>query len=350
VTIFFNLALFVLDLMALEHVRRFRTVANWRFTMLALIMIDVLAAGVLAIDHFDFIRYLSYVVFLHGSALSIGSAVILWKVKKSFAIFLGVCPFVLGALCCHIFLIEPFWLEVSYRRISSPKISRAFRIVVLADLQTDRFGEYERGVFRRAMEEKPDLILLAGDYIQAPYERYGAIGREINGFLREIDFGAPYGVFAVQGNVDPPYWHDIFTGLNVTLVDVRKTFDLGALRLTCLGLGESYHTRTEVGNSDPGKFHLVLGHVPNFALGRIEGDLLVAGHTHGGQVRIPIIGPIITHARVPNAWTSGLTLLPSGAILLASRGIGMERGYAPRMRFFCRPELVVIDLVPDDRK
>ena len=37
---------------------------------------------------------------------------------------------------------------------------------MLADLQTDKFGDYERGVLRRVMEEKPDLILLAGDYIQ----------------------------------------------------------------------------------------------------------------------------------------------------------------------------------------
>jgi uncharacterized protein len=50
---------------------------------------------------------------------------------------------------------------------------------------------------------------------------------------------------------------------------------------------------------------------------------------------------------VPNSWAAGLTALPSGAKLIVSRGIGMERAYAPRMRFLCRPELLVIDLEPE---
>ena len=87
--------------------------------------------------------------------------------------------------------------------------------------------------------------------------------------------------------------------------------------------------------------------MPNFALGEIPADLLVAGHTHGGQVRLPWIGPMITHSRIPHAWAAGLTELPGGGKLLVSRGIGMERGFAPPMRFLCRPELMVIDLVPE---
>ena len=155
-------------------------------------------------------------------------------------------------------------------------------------------------------------------------------------------------MFAVRGNTDSPGWHEIFSGLEVTIVDARQSFDLGDLRLTCLGLGESYNTAIEITNRRPDRFHLVLGHVPNFALGQIEADLLVAGHTHGGQVRIPGIGPIITHSRIPLAWAAGLTPLPGGGKLLVSRGIGMERGYAPPMRFLCRPELVVIDLENGD--
>lgn len=202
-------------------------------------------------------------------------------------------------LAYYVFLIEPFWLEISYWQITSPKIDRTFRIVVLADLQTDCFRDYERGVLRRVMDEKPDLILLAGDYIQAPYEQYLAIRGEINAFLQEIRFYAPYGIFAVKGNVDAYDWHEIFKGTSTTAVDANKTFDLGLLRLTCLSLGESYNIGAKVSNPDPGKLHIVLGHVPNFALGRIEGDLFIAGHTHGGQVRVPLIGPIVTLSQIP---------------------------------------------------
>jgi uncharacterized protein len=91
----------------------------------------------------------------------------------------------------------------------------------------------------------------------------------------------------------------------------------------------------------------VLGHCPQFAMGNVEADLLLAGHTHGGQVRLPWIGPLTTGCAVPRSWAAGLTELPGGRKLIVSRGTGMERGCAPRIRFLCRPELVVIDLVPE---
>ena len=128
-------------------------------------------------------------------------------------------------------------------------------------------------------------------------------------------------------------------------VYATQSFDLGDLQLTCLSLWDSYDTGPKIPTAPPDRFHLVLGHVPNFALGDIPADLLVAGHTHGGQVRLPWIGPIITHSRIPHAWAAGLTELPGGGKLLVSRGIGMERKFAPPMRFLCRPELIVIDLV-----
>ena len=85
-------------------------------------------------------------------------------------------------------------------------------------------------------------------------------------------------------------------------------------------------------------------------------DLLLAGHVHGGQVRLPFWGPVLTLTSVPRSWAVGRTDFDGGATaggawdggrtLIVSRGIGMERGEAPRLRFLCRPELVVVDLVP----
>ena len=94
----------------------------------------------------------------------------------------------------------------------------------------------------------------------------------------------------------------------------------------------------------------MLGHCPDFALGDVHADLLVAGHCHGGQVRLPFWGALVTFSRVPRAWTGGeLIQRPGGGRLLISRGIGMERGRAPRLRFLCRPQLVVIDVLPAAR-
>jgi hypothetical protein len=82
-------------------------------------------------------------------------------------------------------------------------------------------------------------------------------------------------------------------------------------------------------------------------MGHIEADLLLAGHTHGGQVRLPWIGTLTTGCLVPRAWAAGMTELPNGGKLIVSRGTGRERGESPQIRFLCRPELVVIDLVPE---
>ena len=61
---------------------------------------------------------------------------------------------------------------------------------------------------------------------------------------------------------------------------------------------------------------------------------------------IPGFGPPVTFSAVPRDWAVGLTLLPWGGDLYVSRGIGMERFDAPRVRFDCRPELAILDLVP----
>jgi predicted MPP superfamily phosphohydrolase len=49
---------------------------------------------------------------------------------------------------------------------------------------------------------------------------------------------------------------------------------------------------------------------------------------------------------VPRSWAAGVTRLVNGATLIVSRGVGMERGSAPRLRFLCRPELVIIEVLP----
>ena len=73
----------------------------------------------------------------------------------------------MSLIAADAFLIEPEWLEVSHVEIPSAKLSRPCRIVVLADFQADRIGPYERRVIRSVAEAKPDVVLLAGDYLQA---------------------------------------------------------------------------------------------------------------------------------------------------------------------------------------
>ena len=193
----------------------------------------------------------------------------------------------------------------------------------------------------------PDLILLAGDYIQVrDPEEYQDQGRALNQIMGTENLSAKLGIYAVRGNVDRNSWKEIFRGLDIRLFDETEAVDLGPIMLTGVGWVDSANPSLQIEGYE--KFHIVLGHSPNFSLGGVEGDLLLAGHTHGGQVQLPGIGPLLTISVVPRTWASGLTEIDPGKYLLVSNGIGLERGYAPRMRFLCRPEVILITLKPAD--
>ncbi len=245
------------------------------------------------------------------------------------------------------FGVEPRWLEVTHHAFGSARIERPLRIVLLADVQTDRVGAYERRVLERAARLEPDLVLFAGDYVQISSDDPASSEAELLA-LREAVLAAGFaprlGAFAVRGDVDAAGWQRAFDGTGVRALDGSETLDLGELRLTALSLADS---RRLAHTPEPGdRFHVVLGHAPDFALGEVPADLLLAGHCHGGQVRLPFLGPPLTLSRIPRHMTSGAHRLPSGATLIVSRGIGLERAGAPPLRFNCRPELVVIDLLP----
>jgi uncharacterized protein len=92
---------------------------------------------------------------------------------------------------------------------------------------------------------------------------------------------------------------------------------------------------------------ILLGHNPNFvaSLGQSAGPatLALAGHTHGGQVVLPFVGPLYTKTRLPRRYASGVHDL-QGVTLHVSAGVGMERGAAPQIRFLCPPEICILEL------
>ncbi|MHB1036534.1 MAG: metallophosphoesterase [Pirellulales bacterium] len=345
ISLLYNALMAVGDLGGLALLRRRPTFVRAFLVSAGLAFPAAVLALLLGETAFGSFRLLAYGVFGHGTAFLAGAAVVLWRPRRKTALACAAAAVCLALVAMDAFWFEPTWLEVSHLRLESAKLRRAVKIVVIADLQTDEIGAYERDVFRRAMDEKPDLILLAGDYLHASPSRRAELARELGSYLKEIGFAAPLGVYAIEGNIDPPDWPDSFAGLPVTIVRQTRTFDLGEFDLTCLGLRDSLDTSLSVAESK--RFHVVLGHSPNFAMGRVPADLLLAGHTHGGQVRLPWIGPLMTLSNVPRRWAAGVTELGGGRTLVVSRGIGVERGYAPRLRFLCRPELVVVELAPE---
>lgn len=313
-----------------------------------ILALAVLGAALAPSDRFDgglfaFLGLLAWGVFLHGEILLLGGAWLLRK-RRLVARALVLLASVLALAALDGFVIEPHWLATTTYRITSAEITRPIRIVLLADLQTDRVGVYEEFVLREAAALRPDLVLLSGDYIQADEHSYGAELEALKRAIEASELKPPLGVFAVEGNVDRPSWTELFGGLAGRAFTETESLRVGELTITGLSYLDSFDSNLVL--QPESSFHLVLGHAPDYARGDVPADLLVAGHTHGGQVRLPFLGPIMTLSSVPRRWADRHTELGGGRHLVVSRGIGMERGHAPRVRFLCRPELVVIELEP----
>ena len=153
----------------------------------------------------------------------------------------------------------------------------------------------------------------------------------------------------VEGDVEDKLnedWHKLFNGLPTTILDPSDRTFWKDWEIIGLTRNDSMYGRV-LNRTNQERFTIIIGHNPNFAIQRPEADLYLAGHTHGGQVNLPWIGPLITFSDVPNDQAQGRSELDNGATLIVSRGIGMERVDAPRIRFMCAPEIVVIDVLPE---
>ena len=305
----------------------------------------LLPLALVADSPFALIRLWCWGAFVHGVIWLCATAIIFRQSARWFTRVCTLFVILLIGIGVDAFLIEPFWLEITTYELKSPRISKKIRVALLADIQTDHITSWERSVLERMMEARPDLILIAGDTLQLRQESWTREREAFRRIWRETKVRAPLGVVVVGGNTDTDAWPTIYERLGVHIARQTQVIDLDSVVITGLSEMESFNTYAHVQRTDD-RYHIVLGHSPDFALGHVDADLLVAGHTHGGQVQIPFLGPILTFSQIPRTWADGSTRLSDDQILIVSRGIGMERLDAPRIRFWCRPQLVFIDLIP----
>ena len=318
-----------------------------RIAEIGFLMLLGVCSFLLGENRFGDIRLLAYGFFIHLPVfIALSSLVSRYRgmrVSRWIFVFVGV----IAITGIDAFYIEPQWLAVRHVGIKTPKLTKPMTLAVLADIQTDTVGTYESEALRRTCLEQPDLILFAGDYIQTQQsDSYRKETRALNDILRRLPCNPQYGIVAIEGNIDLPGWTKIFDDLptSVSRTDEAKTYRFGEIVLTTLSWDSSMNTGLSL--PDQQGFHIVLGHAPDYSLGHNTADLLLAGHTHGGQIQIPFLGPLISLSGVPRRWASGVTELGGGRRLIVSNGVGLERGFAPRMRFWCRPEVIVIHLGP----
>ena len=299
--------------------------------------------------------------FLFGEMILLAFVVALmhWKVtRRGRAITLVVAGLALFAVYIDAYHVEPRMLRVRLHAVDRAggvaAGARTIRILHVTDIQTPAIGAHEERALRIGLAQRPDLIVMTGDYVQdelgRPTEERAK--HDLRALMARIGFEAPLGVFATEGDAGLPC-RNVFEGTAVRcLVDESAEVplpDTGALILTGLS-GRRGRVRDPawlarlMGQGPQGDHRIFISHAPDFvdAMPRPV-DLILAGHTHGGQVVIPLLGPPRTASRLPRRYAGGLNDY-RGIPLHVSRGVGMERGFAPPVRFLCPPEICVLDV------
>jgi hypothetical protein len=218
----------------------------------------------------------------------------------------------------------------------------------------ERLTRRERALIERVNRLDADYVLLTGDYLNFSYvgeERAVHDARQVLGSLR-----ARQGIYAVRGThqVDPNWLLPVLLeGLPVRwLRNEHLTHRRDGLSLTFAGASCTRRTEIDVPAVEQAlagipqdAFTVLLYHTPErVSQAQAAGvDLYLAGHTHGGQIRLPLYGALLTGTETGKRYEMG-RYEAGDLTLYVSRGLGMEGMAAPRARFLCPPEITCIDL------
>jgi predicted MPP superfamily phosphohydrolase len=258
-----------------------------------------------------------------------------------------------GALCVlYGRFVEPRWIEVTTTRIETKRLARdhrGVRIVHLSDIHSEETPLVEERLPALVAGLRPDLIVFTGDAVNEP--QGAPVFRRCLTDLAKI---AP--TFCVKGNWDAglPPDVELFRGTGARELDgTSAAVDVAGAQVRIVGAGFF----SDLAGLSPALAALpadgpavLLYHCPypdvipaRFA-SRV--DLMCAGHVHGGQVALPVYGALLTLSKFGKKFERGLYRLDEGPAMYVSRGIGMQGGGSPRVRFCARPEVALIELVP----
>jgi uncharacterized protein len=257
---------------------------------------------------------------------------------------------ILGLLLVYM-LIEPYRLRVNRLEFVDADIPAAFdgvTIAFLADIHHGPWFSLRRldRVVAAVNELHPDIVLLGGDYVHrspryiAPcYGKLAALAPRI-------------GAFAVLGNHD--HWEgadasrQAMAKAGITLLDNRGEWvSIGDARIKLGGVGDLWDDRQDpeptIGDAKEDDFVILLSHNPDYAdeIRTDKIDLMLCGHTHGGQVTLfgrwaPIV-PLRHHRQ---KYRAGLVENGHTKVYITT-GVGTV---TPPIRLFCRPEIALITL------
>jgi hypothetical protein len=264
--------------------------------------------------------------------------------RRTKSVLVGFLACTIFAIAADAFVIEPNWMEVTRHRVSAP-VTSPLKIAHLTDVHTHGMGRREVRTLEILDAEKPDVIVITGDVI-GDTSRDVLVYRRVSDFLRRLH--APLGVWVARGNWEAthPAASEVgfyrSVGAELLLNASRRLRDT----VWIAGFDDCVAGRPDPATAlraTPREAYVIaIFHAPQF-FDQIAGqcDLALAGHTHGGQVRIPFYGPIWLPPGC-GPYLAGW-YEREGARLYVSRGIGTS---LRPVRFACRPEIAFITLTP----
>ncbi|MDD7909505.1 metallophosphoesterase [Pseudovibrio exalbescens] len=273
-------------------------------------------------------------------------------------------------LLTYAVLVEPMRVPV-VRRYTMPMrgLAHPLRVAALGDFHACVPWMNEQrilGIVRQVNGLKPDLAMLLGDFetgIHAPFLLRKLKPDEWARPLAELE--APLGRFAVLGNHD---WLEDLQGARQALAEAKIPVLENEARLIPVGGNEAIWVAGLADQYTNGKLWqgregaddldgtlaqifedqhpvLLLAHEPDIfeePMDRV--GLVLSGHTHGGQVRLPFLGALTVPSRFGTKYAQGL-FRRGGTRLLVTAGLGCSR--LP-LRFNCPPEIMLVDLIPEN--
>lgn len=223
-----------------------------------------------------------------------------------------------------------------------------YRIVQISDLHNAKFGKNNQKLVDRIRECDPDMIVLTGDLVDSNHTNVDRAVQFVNEIVKICS------VYYVTGNheywLDTSEYENLMDGLAsagvIILDDQVVEISRGDAKFRLVGLDEKSLAdgTLEALLSDEKELTVVLAHEPQY-LARYAGtgvDLVLSGHAHGGQFRLPFVGGIVAPDQgfLPE-YTAGEYYM-NGTEMIVSRGLG--NSVIP-VRLFNYPEIVCVDLV-----
>ena len=244
----------------------------------------------------------------------------------------------------------PFeWTQIRLPTPNLPPELEGLRFIHLSDLHTRASwpSAYDR-LIEQVQAANPDLLLVTGDFIDNKFDHRPALP-----ILKRLlpHLTARLGVWAILGNHDVDVISPYLTAMGVNLIDGRRVemVSPAGAKLELIGLPGVARTDTDarfiasIPPKSPDSLRIVLSHFPDHIRRTrpLHPDIVLAGHTHGGQCCLPGGRPLLTHDSLPHPLSKGVHRIHR-TWLVVSRGIG----YAGLpLRVFCPAEIAEITVV-----